>query len=50
MVVAKRLLLALQQWQELTQSPLLYSPSIGMSPQLSVEKLGLTAETFACWL
>jgi probable F420-dependent oxidoreductase len=37
----------MQQWQGLTESPLLYSPSIGMSPQRGNENLSLIAETFA---
>ena len=37
----------MQQWQGLTESPLLYSPSIGMSPERSIENHGLIAETFS---
>ncbi len=37
----------MSQWQGLTETPLLYSPSIGMSPERSIENHRLIAETFA---
>ena len=37
----------MEQWQGLTETPLLYTPSIGMSPERSIENHALIAQTFA---
>jgi probable F420-dependent oxidoreductase len=37
----------MQQWEGLTQTPLLYTPSIGMSPERSIENHALIAQTFS---
>ena len=37
----------MQQWQGLTETPLLYSPSIGMSGERSLENILSIAQCFA---
>jgi probable F420-dependent oxidoreductase len=39
----------LEQWRGLTGQPLIYSPSIGMSPERTRENYQLIAETFRDW-
>ena len=39
----------LEQWRGLTVQPLIYSPSIGMSPERTRENYQLIAETFRDW-